>query len=148
MSLSSIFTNFSHSNSSTAITTAERRKCPIRWTIICPYYILSLKLLKYGSKWEPAARLLLISQCTRLYDVPGTHNVSQSSQYRYNVGSTSQPIVVSMPVNRIRCWPNIEKELGDCPGVCSDCHTSALTLYLPESHYGTLITWYIGPSVK
>ena len=25
------------------------------------YYILSLKLLKYGSKWEPAARLLLQS---------------------------------------------------------------------------------------
>ena len=26
-----------------------------------------------------------------------------------------QPIASSMPVNRIRRWPNIETELGDCP---------------------------------
>ena len=27
----------------------------------------------------------------------------------------SQPIADSMPVNRIRRWPNIETKLGDCP---------------------------------
>ena len=41
----------------------------------------------------------LISQCTRLYDVPGTHNVGLPTQYRFNVGSVSQPIAGSMPVD-------------------------------------------------
>ena len=41
------------------------------------------------------------------------HNVP--NQYRFNVGQESQPIAGSMPVNRIRRWPNIETELGDCP---------------------------------
>ena len=49
------------------------------------------------------------------YDVPGTHNVGLPIQYRFNVGPASQPIAVSMSVNRIRRWPNIETELGDCP---------------------------------
>ena len=57
----------------------------------------------------------LICQCTRLYDVPGTHNVGLPTQSRVNVGPASQPIVASMPVNHIRRWPNIETELGDCP---------------------------------
>ena len=57
----------------------------------------------------------LISQCTRLYDVNGTHNVDLATQYRFKVGPASQPIAGSMPVNRIRRWPNIETELGDCP---------------------------------
>ena len=41
------------------------------------------------------------------------HNVH--TQYRLNFGPASQPIAGSMPVNRIRRWPNIETELGDCP---------------------------------
>ena len=57
----------------------------------------------------------LISQCTRLYDVPGTHNVGLPTQYRFNVGPASQPIARPIPVNRIRRWPNIKTELGDCP---------------------------------
>ena len=32
-----------------------------------------------------------------------------------NVGPASQPIAGSIPVNRIRRWPNIETELADCP---------------------------------
>ena len=54
---------------------------------------------------------------TPLCDVPGTHkfdNVGLHTQYRFNVGPASQPIAGSMPVNRIRRWPNIETELGDC----------------------------------
>ena len=43
----------------------------------------------------------------------------------------SQPIAGSMPVNRIRRWPNIETELSR---VCSDCHTGD-TLYHSKSHY-------------
>ena len=54
------------------------------------------------------------STSTRLYDVPGTHNVGLPTQYRFNGGLTS-PIASSMPVNRIRRWPNIETELVDCP---------------------------------
>ena len=56
-----------------------------------------------------------MSQCTRLYDVPGTHNVGLPTQYRFNTGPASQPIAGSMPVNIIRRWPNIETELGYCP---------------------------------
>ena len=56
----------------------------------------------------------MISQCRRLYDVPGTHNVGLLTQYQFNVEPASQPIAVSMPVNRIRRWPNIETKLGDC----------------------------------
>ena len=59
--------------------------------------------------------LSLISQCTHLYDVPGTHNVGLPIQYRLNVGPASQPIAGSMPVSSIRRWPNVETELGDCP---------------------------------
>ena len=62
---------------------------------------------------------LLISQCMRLYDVglPGrpTHNVGLPTQYRCNIWAASQPIASLMPVNRIRRWPTIEAELGDCP---------------------------------
>ena len=58
---------------------------------------------------------LLISQCTRLYDVPDTHNVGLHTQYRFNVGPASQPIAGLLSDNRIRRWPNIETELGDCP---------------------------------
>ena len=47
--------------------------------------------------------------------VPRIHNVGLTTQYRFNVGSASQPIPISMPVNRIRRWPTIETELGDCP---------------------------------
>ena len=38
----------------------------------------------------------LMSQCTRLYDVPGTHNVGLPTQYRFNVGPASQPIAGSI----------------------------------------------------
>ena len=70
----------------------------------------------------------LISQCTRPYD-----NVGLPTQYRFNVGPASQPIAVSILVNRIRRWPSIETELGDC-------HVFALTairvtLYASKSHY-------------
>ena len=54
--------------------------------------------------WYP-----LISQCTCLYDVPGTHNVGLPTQYRFNVGPASQPIAVSMPANHTRRWLNIEQ---------------------------------------
>ena len=62
-----------------------------------------------------------------VYDVPGTHNVGLPTQYQLNDGPASQLIAGSMPVNRIRRWPNIETELGDC----SDCHTG--DPHLPKS---------------
>ena len=88
----------------------------------------------------------LISQCTRLCDVGlhGTQNVGLPTQYRFNVGSASHPIAGSMAVNRIRRWPTIETESGDCP-------VFALTairvmLYAPKGHYpGNTIQW---PSCK
>ena len=57
----------------------------------------------------------LISQCMQLYDIPGTQNVGLPTQYRFNVGPALQPIAGSIPVNRIRRWPNIKAELCDCP---------------------------------
>ena len=53
-----------------------------------------------------------------MHPTPGAHIVGLPTQYRFNVGRASQPIAGSMPVNRIRRWPNIETELGDCP-VCA-----------------------------
>ena len=64
----------------------------------------------------------LISQCTRLYRLPGTHNVGLPIQYRISVGPALQTIAGLMLGNRIRRWPSIETELGDCP-VFDDCHT-------------------------
>ena len=79
----------------------------------------------------------------RLYDLPCKHNVSLPTQCRFNVGPALQPTAGSMPVNRIRRWPNIETEL-------SDCQVSALTaiwvmLYLQAT---TRKTRYIGPIVR
>ena len=60
------------------------------------------------------SRPSVISQCRRLYDVSGTHNVGLATQYRFNVEPASQSIAGLMPVNRIRRWPNIETKLGVC----------------------------------
>ena len=47
-----------------------------------------------------------------LYDVPRTEDVGLPTQFRFNVGPTSQPIVGSMRVNRLRSWPNTNPTLG------------------------------------
>ena len=70
---------------------------------------------------------------TRVYDVPGTHNVGLPTQYRFNNGPGSQPIAGSMTVNRIRRWHNIETELGDCPVFALTA--IRVTLYAPKGHY-------------
>ena len=69
------------------------------------------------------------------YDIPRTEDVGLPTKFRFNVGPASQPIAGSMPVNRLRRWPNtnpslgllylrrwpdIETALGDCT-VFSDC---------------------------
>ena len=56
-----------------------------------------------------------------------------STQYRFNVGQASQPIVVLMPVNRIRRWPNFETEIRDCP--LFGLTVIWVTLSLPKGHY-------------
>ena len=45
----------------------------------------------------------------------------------------SQPIAGSMPVNRIRRWPNIETELGDFPVFALTA--IGVTLYPLKVHY-------------
>ena len=40
------------------------------------------------------------------YDVPRTENVGLPTKFRFNVGPASQLIADSMPVNRLRRWPN------------------------------------------
>ena len=86
-----------------------------------------------------------MSQCARLYDVSGTHNVGLPT---YNTGSMlGQSIAGSMPVNRIRRWPNIETELGDCPVFALTA--IRVTLYALEGHYpDNTIGAYIDPIVK
>ena len=59
------------------------------------------------------------------------HNVP--TQYRFNVGPASQPIAGSMQVNRIRRWPKIETELGDCPVFPQTA--IRVTLSPPKGHY-------------
>ena len=50
----------------------------------------------------------LISQCTRLYDVTGTHNVGLLTQYRFNVKPASQPIADSMPAIVFKAGPTLK----------------------------------------
>ena len=66
-------------------------------------------------------------RCTR------THNVGLPTQYRFNVGPASQLIAGTMPVNRIRRWPNIETELGDNPVFVLTAIRVAL--YPPKGRY-------------
>ena len=47
-----------------------------------------------------------------LHYVPRTEDVGLPTQFRFNVGPVSQPIAVSMPVNRLRRWPNTNPTLG------------------------------------
>ena len=63
----------------------------------------------------------------------GTHNVGLPTQYPFNVGSASQPIAGTMPVNRIRRWPNIETELGDY--LVFDPTVIRVTPYDQKGHY-------------
>ena len=72
------------------------------------------------------------------------HNVGLPTQYRFNVGQSSQPIAGSMPVNRIRRWPNIERELDDCPVFA----LTAIRVTLYPRKTTARITRYIGPIVK
>ena len=48
-------------------------------------------------------------------------------------GPASQPIAGSMPVSRIRRWPNNETELGDSPVFALTA--IGVTLYPPKGHY-------------
>ena len=68
-----------------------------------------------------------------ILSVPGTHNLDLPTGYRFNVGSVSRPIAGSMPVNRIRRWPNIGAELGDCPVFAQTA--IRVTLYRPKGRY-------------
>ena len=44
------------------------------------------------------------------YDVPGTEGLP--TKFRFNVGPALQPIAGSMPVNRLRRWPNTNLSPG------------------------------------
>ena len=46
------------------------------------------------------------------YDVPRTENVCIPTKFRFNVGPALQPIAGSMPVNRLRRWPNTNLSSG------------------------------------
>ena len=83
--------------------------------------------------FRPIPSTTIAGQCARLYDVPGTHNVGLPTQYRLNVEPASQLIAGSMPVKRIRRWPNIETELCDCPVFALTA--IGMTLYARKAHY-------------
>ena len=61
------------------------------------------------------------------------HNVGLPTQYRFNFGPASQTIAGSMQVDRIRRWPNIETELGDCS--VFSLTAIRVTLYPLRGHY-------------
>ena len=46
------------------------------------------------------------------YDVPRTEDVGLPTKSRLNVGPASQPSAGSMPVNRLRRWPNNNPSMG------------------------------------
>ena len=46
------------------------------------------------------------------YDVPGTEDVGLPTKFRFIVGPALQPIAGSMPVNRLRRWPNTNLSPG------------------------------------
>ena len=58
---------------------------------------------------------------------PGPNTGSMLGQHR------SPLLHGSMPVNRIRPWPNIETDLGDCP--VFTLTAIRVTLYAPKGHY-------------
>ena len=78
---------------------------------------------------------------TRLVHVHLTHIVGLPTLYWFNVGPASQPIAVSMPVNRTSRWPNIETELGDCPVFALTAIRRTYVLP-PKRHYpDNMIHW-------
>ena len=46
------------------------------------------------------------------YDVPRTEDVGLPTKFRFKVGPALQPIAGSMPVNRLRRWPNTNLSPG------------------------------------
>ena len=63
----------------------------------------------------------------------GQHPCNTVYAYSPNIGSMSQPIAGSMPVNRIRRWPSIITELSDCPVFALTA--IRVTFYPPKVHY-------------
>ena len=55
---------------------------------------------------------LRMSHRGRPYDVPRTEDVGLPIQFQFNVGPASQPIAGSIPVYRLRRWPNTNPTLG------------------------------------
>ena len=119
---------------STTIAGARQHPCNTHQWNVLPRVWSLLNVL-----WKP-----LISQCTRLYDVPCTHNVGLPTQNRFNVGPASQAIAGSMPADCIRRWFNLETELGDC----SVFFLTAIWVTLYPRKATSQITRYIGPIVK
>ena len=46
------------------------------------------------------------------YDAPRTEDVGLPTKFRFNAGQALQPIAGSMPVNRLRRWPNTNLSPG------------------------------------
>ena len=75
--------------------------------------------------------ILLVNQATAcLYDVPRTHDVGLPTQFRVNVGPSSQPIASSMLVNCLRRWPNTNS-IRVCCIICASA--SANTWHSPNA---------------
>ena len=54
----------------------------------------------------PPSPMLANIYSTLAYDVPSTGDVGIPTKFRFNVGPALQPIAGSLPVNRLRHWPN------------------------------------------
>ena len=85
----------------------------------------------------PPSPVLANIHPTLAYDVPRTEDVGLPTEFRFNVGPASQPIARSMPVNRLRRWPNANPSLGLLYTLCK--HVSfTLRCFNVDSQSSTL----------
>ena len=75
---------------------------------------VKINLQRVGLFLPPQSPVLANIHSILAYNVPGTEDVSIPTKFWFNVGSALQPTAGSMPVNRLRRWPNINLSPVSC----------------------------------
>ena len=73
---------------------------------------VEINLQRVGLFLPPQSPVLANIHSILAYDVPGTEDASIPTKFRFNVGLALQPTAGSMPVNRLRRWPNTNLSPG------------------------------------